>query len=122
METRNITEVKIYKLVLNPMRGNTENSVLVAIAYDKVKLAQWYNDQIATENYVDVGEPSFACHGDSHHWHKTFKQGGHLEWYNPCSNLEEPDHYGHGIQWEWTTQESIDSFININGSQTLLIS
>lgn len=35
METRQITEVKIYKLILNPMRGNTERGNIVAIAYDK---------------------------------------------------------------------------------------
>jgi hypothetical protein len=76
---------------------------------------------MATENYVDAGSPSFECHGDSHNWHKTFKQGSHLEWFNPCSNFEEPDHYGHGIQWEWTTQEDIDAFMSRNYHRTQLI-
>lgn len=108
METRQVTEIKIYKLILNPMRGNTENANMVAIAYEKQKLIDWYNSLIATEEYSEVGTPSFDCHGDSHKWHKTFRQGSELEWYNPCYENFEPNHHGHGISEEWVMQEAID--------------
>ena len=102
METRTITEEKIYKLILNPMRGNTETWNIVAIAYEKQKLIDWYNSLLAIEVYKENGSPSFECHGDSHIWHKTFREGSELEWYNPCPNFEQ-DYYWHGIGEEWIT-------------------
>lgn len=88
------------------MRGNTENSTLLAISYEKDKLIDWYNSQLATEVYEEVGSPSFEVHGDSHRWHKAFKTGSPLEWYNPCYNFE-PNHFGQGISEEWTNEEAI---------------
>lgn len=119
METRQITQVKIYKLVLNPMRGNTEDAQMVAIAYDRQRLIDWYEQQKETEAYAEVGSPSFECHGDSHRWHKTFKKNSPLEWFNPCYGDFTPDHYGHGIQEEWTTEEAIANFLarNYDGVQ-----
>lgn len=107
MQTRQITETLIYKLILNPMRGNTESANIVAISYDKQKLIDWYNNEFAPESYTDEGSPSFECHGDSHPWHKTFKKGSVLEWYNPCSNINEQDHYGQGIGEELVMQEAL---------------
>jgi hypothetical protein len=104
METRQVTETKIYKLVLNPMRDNTEQGSLVAISFDKQKLIEWHNRQLATEPYTDNGSPSFECHGDSHNWHKSFIKGGELEWFNPCDNFNEPNHWGHGISEEWVQE------------------
>lgn len=106
METRTITEAKIYKLILNPMRGNTENGSIVAISFERQKLVDWYNSLLAPEAYAEIGTPSFDCHGDSHKWHKTFKQGSELEWFNPCEDGFEPNHFGHGISWQWTTEEA----------------
>ena len=108
METRQVTEVKIYKLILNPMRGNTENGSIVAIAYEKQKLIDWYNSLLATEVYAEEGSPSFECHGDSHKWHKAFKLGSELEWFNPCGSFE-PDHYGHGISEEWVMEQQLQN-------------
>lgn len=93
METRIITQVKIYKLLLNPMPANFEKINMVAIAYDKQHLIDWY-ESLKVEPYEDEN------------WHKVFKRGSKLEWYNP---IEYSD-YG-GIQEEWTTQEAIDNFI-----------
>lgn len=94
METRTITQVKIYKLLLNPMPANFENINMVAIAYDKQHLIDWY-ESLKVEPYEDEN------------WYKVFKRGSKLEWYNP---IEYSD-YG-GIQEEWTTQEAIDNFIS----------
>ena len=93
METRTITQVKIYKLLLNPMPANFEKVNMVAIAYDKQQLMDWY-ESLKVEPYKDGN------------WHKVFKQGSKLEWSNP---IEYSDYCG--VQEEWTTQEAIDNFI-----------
>lgn len=107
MESRQITEYKVYRLILNPMRGNTEDAITVAISYEKQKLINWYNSQLATEVYVKEGLPSFEVHGDSHRWHKTFREGSDLEWYNPCYDNFEPDRYHHGISSLWAQEQHI---------------
>jgi hypothetical protein len=104
VKTRTIQQVLIHKLVMNPMRGNTENSQLVAWSDDKDKLVNFYNNE-KVESYTNEGSPSFECHGDSHKWYKSFKLGGILEWYNPIDSFEHPNRYGQGIQQEWVDLE-----------------
>lgn len=111
METRDITEVKVWKLILNPMRGNTENGTLVAIAYEKQKLIDWHNSLLATELYKEEGSPSFDSHEFSHTWHKAFIKGSELEWFNPCDNFDSPNHYGHGLNFEWLQGKNINANI-----------
>ncbi len=108
METRQVTETKIYLLVLNDMRSNTEQKSPYAWSFDKQKLIDWYERQkILGDSLKDEGAPSFECHGSSHTWHKTFNIGGSLEWCNPYNefrpddNSFEPNSYGHGIHEEW---------------------
>ncbi len=115
METRTITQVKIYKLYLNPMRGNTEDANLVAIAYYKDQLIRWYEDQIAPETWKDYGEIRFPAKGDfggtkspNHCFHKAFLKGSKLEWYNPVNLFDTSDmlsSYGHGIQEQWIEED-----------------
>ena len=125
METRQITEVKLYKLILNPMRGNTENADMVAIAYDKNKLIDWYKSQFAPEVWKDYGENSFPAKGgmggyenSNHCWRKAFQKGSKLEWHNPINSFDansmEGIGYGHGIQEEWTTEEAVANFLKKN--------
>lgn len=117
METRQITEVKIFALRLNPMRGNTEAVDVVAVAYDKQKLIDWYNSLKAPEPYKDYGENHFSPKGDmggyqsdSHCFYKTFIRGSELEWYNPCYDFELDD-WGQGIGDSfWVAQELIKDF------------
>lgn len=105
IETRQVTQVMVWKLILNPMRSNTEASNLVAWSDDKDKLLNWYKSQLV-EPYSDNGITSFECHGDSHNWYKVFAKGSQLEWYNPMDNEEGyPNHYGQGLQNEWVDVE-----------------
>lgn len=119
METRQITQIKIWKLILNPMTGNTEDASLVAISDSRDKLLDWYRGERAVEPYVSIGESYFSAKGDfpenlegQHRYHKVFKQGSRLEWMNPMYNKDELDHYGHGINWEWVSEDTL-SGINI---------
>jgi hypothetical protein len=100
VQTRMVEQVLIHKLVMNPMRGNTENSVLVAWSDDKEKIVDFYNHE-KVERYTNDGSPSFPVHGDSHNWQKEFRLGGCLEWYNPIDSFDQLNHYGQGIQQEW---------------------
>jgi hypothetical protein len=98
METRTITQRKIYSLVLNPMTDRVESARVTAIAYDESKLRDFYQNEIAEEPYED------------HNYHKVFKKGGPLEWYNPADiNIPENNFYGHGIHSEWVNEEVCES-------------
>lgn len=100
MITRNVEQVKVFKLILNPMTDRAESGRIVAIAYDRDEMVAWYNSQLADEVYQD-GQ-----------WNKSFKKGSQLEWFNPVFELDEIDMFGHGIHWEWAEQRAIDYYIN----------
>ena len=127
METRQKTEVKIYSLVLNPMRGNTEGAVTVAASYDKERLIAWYKDQFAEEPYFSICDnyfPAKVDFSDNHiqgqRFHKVFKKNGPLEWFNPI-NLFDKDSmegigYGHGLHEQWIEEQTHLSAISRAGA------
>ena len=108
METRQVSEVKVYMLVLNNMRGNTEDTNVAAVSYDKEILIDWYKSQLAPEPYIDEDVPSFPCHGSSHKWSKVFKKESLLEWYNPCASLDTIDGYGVGMHSHWVEEFGLE--------------
>ena len=81
MQTRTITEVLLYRLILNDMRfPKIEIKQLVAVSTSYEKLVEWYNSQIADDRWVDtIG---------GYNWSKTFKKDSPLEWYNPADSLQ----------------------------------
>ena len=105
METRSITQVRIYKLILNPMQApKIEFGEIVAVSTDYEKLVEWYKSQMAPEGWYDG------------RWFKTFVQGSPLEWYNPATNLEfnAYDPFNHGIRDEWVHEDTYLNIINHN--------
>ena len=84
----------MYAIVLNDMRSpNVENVVVVRISEDRQELVDWYREQLEPSGYYKDGT-----------WGKVFKKGSDLEWFNPCSNLEEDNNFWGGI-WKvqpWT--------------------
>lgn len=92
METRTITQVRIYTLALNPMTGRAEERRIVALSTDYNKLVAWYNDQLAPEPWHD-----------RRMWCKVFRAGSPLEWFNPAYSLElnQTGPYRHGIGDMW---------------------
>lgn len=90
METRTITQVRIYTLGLNPMMGRSEERRIVALSTDYNKLVAWYRDQLAPEPWRD-GQ-----------WYKEFRAGSPLEWFNPAITLDlDKPPFGHGIGDMW---------------------
>lgn len=98
IETRQIIQKKMHILVMNPMDGKMENRNPVAMSFERDNLIKWYNEQLAPEPYIDnIGDRN---------WHKVFKKGSILEWYNPLDSLEECDGFGGGIQYEWVKDDA----------------
>ena len=109
MEARTITQVRIYKLILNHMADRCESVTIVAISGDYNRLVSWYEEQKLPMPYRD---------GDG--WYRTFKDESPLHWFNPADSLELncPNHWGHGITDEWVNE---DVWYNIRGSGRFLI-
>ena len=96
METRTVTQVRLYVLVLNTF-GSAQSGEVVAISDDYHKLVDWYKSQFADESYIEDG------------WHKTFKKGSPIEFNNPCDcvELNNTNHWNHGIHDEWVPAEYV---------------
>jgi len=117
METRQIEEVKVWGLILNPLKENTENGNVVALAYEKQKLIDWYNSLLAPEPYEDKGEVNFPSKGDfggysnpNHTFYKVFIKGSELEWFNPC-DMDVLNDFGHGLNFQWMQEKDINPSI-----------
>lgn len=104
METRTITQVRIYILVLNTF-GRAEDSKIAAISGNYQALVDLYNSQLLPKGYRD--ENSF---------YHTFNTSGPLSRLNPCPNLNlnEVDMFGHGIHDEWINEDVWYNLVNQN--------
>lgn len=98
-ETRTVTQTKYYKLILNPMRGRTEEKRIVIISDDLEKLKEYYNSK-KVEYYRDDN------------WSKTFEKGSILEWYNPQDDFPNTIEttFGHGIEIDWAQDENVEKY------------
>lgn len=96
METRTITQVKVYVLSMNPVTDRAERNDNVAIATEREKLIDWYKQQFAEEVWQDD------------RFRKSFKKGSPLEWYNKLDDAEltgEHSLFGHGIHEMWINED-----------------
>lgn len=91
METRTVTQIKIWKLIMHAKNRNEFD--LVAISADKNLINEWYNSQYCeqyTEHVDGLGE-----------YTKNFKKGTPLEWYEPVYLETEVMDYEYGVSSEW---------------------
>ena len=102
METRQITQVRVYVLILNTF-GAAESGDIVAVSDDYRRLVSWYQSQFADEPYREDG------------WYKTFKKGSTIEYNNPCGSVElnDTNHWNHGIHDEWVLLDDLDIIRNM---------
>ena len=102
MKTRTITQVEVYKLVLNSIYHRAESGTIVAISTDYDKLVDWYNGQLSEESYTDEN-------GYIHYFNKN----SILYSYNPCPSvlLNDLDVFDHGISNVWV---DIEDYGNIH--------
>jgi hypothetical protein len=102
-ETRTVTQVKIWKLIMNPVWDRMESRRMVAWSDDKEKLVNYYN-QSKVDSYTED-----STNGDGRKWHLNFSPTSLMHHFNPLSTLDlEPNDWGHGIFWEWVDSEIID--------------
>jgi len=99
METRQITEVKMFYLVMNPMTSRVEDRQICCISYEKQRIVNWYKYH-ECERYVEEA--------NGHSWAKSFRKGCVLEWFNPIDSFDRLNHYGQGICEEWVRQEQVE--------------
>ena len=74
----------LFGLVLNPMRGNTEEQRLICVSDYRHEVEALLEGE-KVEPYGDPGESSFG-HGATV-WHKAFRKDGPLEWFNPPGDV-----------------------------------
>jgi hypothetical protein len=75
---------QLYGLVLNPMRGRTEEQRFLAASDSRDELVALLKAE-RVEPYKDEN------------WHRVYRKGGPLEWFNPPWGDGETDDYGNGI-------------------------
>ncbi len=95
METRQITQVKIYVLSLNSMFTKSEQTHVVAISVDKDELMKWY-ESLKVEQY------------NEDRYTKIFSKDSVLSWYNPIEFTD----YG-GVTGEWMTKHELRQFVKL---------
>jgi hypothetical protein len=94
METRTITQIKVYGLVLNTME-RVESGALVALAVNEQSLKDFYKSQLLKKPKI-IGN-----------WVYNFKEGP-LRHYNPSGIQSVYDSmFGHGIFSEWVEEQNI---------------
>lgn len=111
METRNITEYKVYVLTLADMHGGVDKARPVAVFDSLDKLKSYYQSQLADAPYSDKGYNSYAGH-DDYSYQKVFKKGSPLEWYNPADSTDDKTEYNDicfgGVFHQWVDNLSFN--------------
>lgn len=99
METRTITQVKVFKLRLNDMRfAHVEDTKIALAAFSKKEIQEFYKDE--KDPWSD-GK-----------WGKSFKKDSVLEWFNSDDiNGEISDRV---ISIEWIDQNRLKEIIGDN--------
>lgn len=88
---------EVYVLVLNPMRGNTENQSPVMASDNKEELKRFW-DAEKVDPYSTKGDCAFGLYAPGEKtYRKSYREGGPLEWFNPPMSDGDLDHWGNGI-------------------------
>ena len=98
METRTITQVKIYFLVMNGVYDNAEYGSITVVSTSKDRLHGYYESQLL---------PYEERFRDDCGMYRSFRQGPLYD-FNPLSSFE-PNWHGHGMKEEWLTMEELDN-------------
>ena len=103
METRVITEVSIFVLVLISIYDCYEGGQIVAFSVVYNRLVNWYMNQLANEPY--------RLEEENNRYLRRFKNDSPLRDYNPLYSLalNETDHFNHGIHDEWIYIDNLEN-------------
>ena len=96
METRTITQIKVYYLVMNGVYDNAEGGSIAAVSTSRERLMEFYNRQLL---------PTEERYRDDMGMFRSFREGP-LHNYNPLYSLNPNDSFhGHGLREDWMTME-----------------
>jgi hypothetical protein len=107
----------MWLLYLNPMQGNSENKALIGRAETKTELEQYLASE-RVEPYDDGEGEGTVEYGRfiPGTWHKVYRKGGPLEWYNPPEwsegFFESLVDFGTKEDWLEATSRKWDSFVS----------
>lgn len=76
----------LFGLLLNPMRGNTEEVRLICVSDYRNEIEELLKAE-SVEGYGDPGASSFGLGPTT--WCKVYRQGGPLEWFNPPGGVHD---------------------------------
>ncbi len=127
METRDVTQIKVFKLILMPKRAKAKgDKFLVAISFSKEELLNWYRSQMAEKVYEGIHPDSLkqiqehnskegAYQKKYYPIRKIFKIGSPLEWFrellNPIETTSTDMKYA-GIIEVWMTPQEFHNEFN----------
>ena len=106
METRIVTQVKLYKLVMNGIRQKFEDTHIVAVSTDHHKLVDWYKSFKCDQHEEKIFE-------DEHPYRINFLKDSPLYWYNPVMDIDTANDGGPyysgqtGIFTEWVMEDRL---------------
>ena len=101
METREITQVKIYYLVMNGVFDSAEEGHISAVSTSKNRLTEFYNAQLL---------PIEERFRDDYGRFRSFRRGAFYD-FNPLYTFSaDQDTFGHGLKEDWLT---FDEFENV---------
>ena len=97
METRTITEAKVYSLVMNGIFQKAEDCFIVKISFEKQSLIDFYRAERCEPYKREYNGIFYTLH---------FKEGGPLQFCNPihwfeCGLYDQINTFGEGIHEEW---------------------
>ena len=110
METRTITEAKVYYLVMNGIFQRAEEYSIIKASFEKQTLIDFYRAE-RCEPYKREYNGIFYT--------LFFKEGGPLQFYNPVHMIDygqcdQLDIYGQGIHEEWIEINRAQELVNTN--------
>lgn len=98
METRQITQIKMYFLIMNSVCQRSEDRVSVVCSFEEKNIADFYSNNLR-EPYRDVSG-----------FMRYFEEGSPLYNFNSV-DLIGVDYYGHGVISMWVNEEDVPSYI-----------
>lgn len=99
METREITQVKIYFLVMNGVWDSAEGGSIAAVSTSKDRLIEFYQSQVI---------PYEERYRDDMGRYRSFKEGP-LYNYNLLMTMDARNStFGHGLKEEWVLLDDLD--------------
>lgn len=99
METRQVTQVKLYYLYMNGVWDNAEGGSIAAVSTSKDRLISLYHEHLL---------PQGEGFRDELNRYRSFKSGPFYD-YNPLPDLMENYQWAHGLKSDWVLEDELEN-------------